>query len=222
MKTLSLTILAAAAAFSLTGCPGNATNSNNANGTGNNTMRSNANTAAVNSNTNNTASNMNSGANMNSNANMNSGANMTGATTDPSGFMTQAARSDLSEIEMGKLVASKAANAEVKQFAQQMVADHTRTSGEMKPLAAKKNVTLPAEPDAAQKTMMDTLSKLSGAELDREYMRGQVAAHERAVNLFQSQADGGTDAEAKAFAAKHLPALKMHLDMARKINDKLQ
>jgi putative membrane protein len=161
---------------------------------------------------------------MNSNAmNSNSMSSAGGANpTDVNGFMTKAAEGGMAEVEAGKLAAAKAQNPEVKQFGQQMIADHTRSNNELKTAAGKKNVTLPTEPDAMHKAMAQKLSGLSGAEFDKEYMRGQIEDHERTIALFQAQADNGTDAEAKAMAAKTLPNLKMHLEMARKISDKLK
>lgn len=142
--------------------------------------------------------------------------------TDVNGFMTRAAEGGMAEIETGKLAVSKAQNPEVKQFAQQMIADHTRANNELKTLAGKKNITLPTDLDSMHQAMAQKLSGLSGAEFDKEYMRGQVEDHERTVALFQAQADNGADAEAKALAAKTLPNLKMHLEMARKISGNLK
>jgi putative membrane protein len=49
-----------------------------------------------------------------------------------------------------------------------------------------------------------------------------VADHEKSVALFQAQANGGTDAETKAFAAKTLPKLQMHLEMIKGIQGKMK
>jgi anaerobic selenocysteine-containing dehydrogenase len=53
--------------------------------------------------------------------------------------------------------------------------------------------------------------------VDRAYMAGQLADHEQAVSLFTAEAKEGQDAELKAFAAKTLPALQGHLQLARNI-----
>ncbi len=210
-------------AVSLFGCTSNHQNTSNSinlpGANANSATMSNSNTAAVV----NANGNMETGA-VNSNAmNSNSMSSIGGANpTDVNGFMTRAAEGGMAEVETGKLAAAKAQNAEVKQFGQQMIADHTRANNELKALAGKKNVTLPTDLDPMHKTMAQTLSGLSGAEFDKEYMRSQIADHERTIALFQAQADNGADAEAKAFAAKTLPNLKMHLEMARKISDKLK
>jgi len=136
-------------------------------------------------------------------------------TKQDSKFMMQAAQSDMAEIMLGNMALQKSQNAEVRKFAQMMVDDHTKTSQQLKSMAATKNVTLPADVDAKQKYIIDKLSVMSGDKFDMEYMKGQVKAHESAVKLFQNESGRGTDADVKGFAVTTLPALQMHLNMAR-------
>ena len=82
-------------------------------------------------------------------------------------------------------------------------------------------MTLPTELDAKHKAVQDRLSKMKGAAFDRAYMAHMVTAHQQAVALFQKQANGGKDPEAKAWAAKILPTLQEHLKMARGVNAKV-
>ena len=56
-------------------------------------------------------------------------------------------------------------------------------------------------------------------EFDKAYMKQMVKDHEAAVKLFSRQADRDDDADAKAFAAKTLPTLQNHLQMARATYD---
>jgi len=147
---------------------------------------------------------------------------MSSIDTTPNGFMTGAAYSGNAEIVAGRMALEKTKNAEVKQFAQQMIAEHTKAGNELKALATKKSFTPPMDLDGEHKTMAADMSKLTGEEFDRAYMRGQVADHQKTVALFEAQANGGTDADAKAYAAKTLPTLKMHLEMAEKLNGKMK
>ncbi len=136
-------------------------------------------------------------------------------------FMHEAAQGGMAEVEMGKLAAQKAQNAEVKKFGQMMVTDHTKANEELKGIASKKSVPLPVDV-GAHKASMDKLNGLSGAEFDRAYVELMVADHEKTIALFQTQADRGTDAEVKAFAAKTLPTLKKHAESIQAIQDKMQ
>lgn len=199
---MSLTI------FGLSGCGGDDRSSN--------TNTSNMNRATMNTNgmSNNGAlmPNQNTGAN----ANANTGTAMTG-----NEFMTEAAIGGMAEVELGKLASTKAQNADVKKFAQMMVADHGKANTELKALATKKGVTLPTELDAKHKSTMTELQGLSGAAFDKAYIAGQLADHEKTVKMFQAQAQNATDPDVKAFAAKTLPTLQEHLEMVRNLNNKL-
>ena len=130
-------------------------------------------------------------------------------------FVTKAAISDMAEIESSKLAVTKT-DGKTKAFAEKMIKDHTETSTELKGLvtSGKVKATLPAEMDAAHKSKIDKLKTLSGASFAKEYDDMQVAAHKDAVSLFERYANGGENAELKAFASKTLPHLKTHLKMA--------
>jgi len=58
--------------------------------------------------------------------------NQNNASTAEKNFWSEAADGGLSEVEMGKMAVKKAQNPEVKKFAQMMLADHTKTSNEIK------------------------------------------------------------------------------------------
>jgi putative membrane protein len=136
-------------------------------------------------------------------------------------FIRTAAMDGMAEVEHGRLAAQNAAHDDVKQFGQRMVDDHSKAGDELKGLASQKNVTLPTELDAKHKAMHEKLSKMNGAAFDRAYMAHMVTAHQQAVALFQKEASGGKDADAKAWAAKTLPTLQEHLKTARGVNAKV-
>ncbi len=133
-------------------------------------------------------------------------------------FWTEAAQSGMAEVALGNLGLQKAQNERVKQFADQMVRDHTAVNDELKSVAAGKNVTLPTAVAPKQSATYEKLNGLSGAEFDREFMKVMVKDHQAAVKLFEKQSRSDADADAKAFASKHLPALQGHLQMARTIS----
>lgn len=192
-----------AAAVGMAGCSPAATNT---------TVNLNANTA-----------NRNTATVVNSNTPMNSMTNANGVSMkEGDEFMMKAAQGGMAEVELGKMAASKAQSPEVKAFAQRMVADHTKANTELKAVAAKMNATLPTEVSSEHKEMMDDLSKLSGAEFDKEYVSMMVEDHEKDVAEFQKAADGNPNADLKAFAAKTLPTLKSHLEQIKTINSKMK
>lgn len=133
-------------------------------------------------------------------------------------FMMKAAQSDIAEIQSGQVAKEKASSDAVKKFADQMVTDHTKTSGQMKTMAVSRSVSLPTTSSAKDQRDMKKMSTMSGTDFDRAYMASQVRAHRDAVALFQKESKSGKDAELKSFAATTLPALQEHLKMATEMS----
>lgn len=138
-----------------------------------------------------------------------------GVTPSTQDFVTQAAVSDMFEIESSRLAQQKSTKDNVKSFASQMVTDHTKTSNELKSAAA--GVQIPAQIDSSHKSKLDKLRGLNGADFDKQYISDQQSAHKDAVNLFERYAKSGDNAGLKAWAGKTLPALQHHKEMADKL-----
>ena len=130
-------------------------------------------------------------------------------------FMNDAAPGGMAEVELGKLAVKQAASNDVKQFAQKMIDDHSKAGEDLEALAAQKKVTLPPDVMPKHKEIMDKLSKLSGADFDKEYVKAMVEAHEKDVAAFENVSKTAADADVKAFATKRLPTLKMRLEMIK-------
>ncbi len=145
----------------------------------------------------------------------------TGAKEDDSEFAVKAASGGLMEVALGRIAQQKAQNAQVKEFGAQMVKDHEKANAELKALAATKNITLPTAPGEDKQKDIDRLSKLSGAEFDKEYISFMKDDHEADVKEFKEAAQDAKDPDVKAFAAKTLPTLQMHLDMVTAIDKKM-
>jgi len=137
-------------------------------------------------------------------------------------FVERAASGGMTEVEMGKVAQQKAANDQVKQFAARMVQDHTMANEELKQLAQSKGVAIPPVASKDHHGGKDKLSKLSGAEFDRQYMAHMVSDHRKTVAEFKKASESAKDGEVKAFASKTLPKLQEHLAQAQSINDSVK
>ncbi len=140
-------------------------------------------------------------------------------TPTPNGkeFADKAARSDAFEIAAAKLAATNAASPKVKAFAREMIAAHTASTDKIR--AAAKQATASIVPDPSlsedQKESLDKLGKLTGADFDREYLAGQVDAHEKALSLMQDYAEHGDVPSLKTTAGSIAPIVQKHLDEAK-------
>ncbi len=169
------------------------------------------------------------------NAGSNQAANQTDQTTQPSTipqanqttsdtaipltdqeFVTQAAQASLAEVQLANLAQQRASSDEVKEYARKMVQDHTKANNELKQLAAQKQLTVPTTLDAKHQAAKAQLSGLSGEPFDNTYMSLMQQDHANVVALFQQQSNQGQDADLKNWAAKMVPTLQAHGEMAQK------
>lgn len=137
-------------------------------------------------------------------------------------FVNQAAKSDAFEIAAAKLAETRAASTEVKRFASQMTKAHTDSTAKIKAAAGKAEPAIQPDPALTpdQNEDLAELRKLTGAKFDKEYVDGQVDAHEDALALMRSYASGGTDVALKAVAVEIAPVVEGHLKMARELEAK--
>jgi putative membrane protein len=130
-------------------------------------------------------------------------------------FVTTAAMTDMFEIQAGQLAQQKADDSAYKEFAQMIVADHTKTTDQIKSMAPKlPGVQLPQALDKTHQAKIDKLGSLSGAAFERQFKTEQAQGHKQAVEMFQTYAKSGDNPDLKSWAEQTLPTLKTHLQHA--------
>lgn len=130
-------------------------------------------------------------------------------------FMLKAAQGGMAEVELSQVASRRADSNDVKQYAQEMIQDHTQANDTLSQLAQQKGVTLPTTTDAQHQKLKAQLQQMSGRSFDRAYMQAMETDHAKTVALFQSEARQGQDPDLKAFATNLLPKLQQHWTMAR-------
>lgn len=135
-------------------------------------------------------------------------------------FVKKAAQGGMAEVELGKLATEKASSDDVKKFGQRMVDDHGKANDQLKQIASQKGVNVPSDLDAKDKALKDRLSKLSGPEFDRAYMKNMVRDHTKDVAEFRKESKSAKDDDVKNFASQTLPTLEDHLKQAKSIAPK--
>jgi len=128
-------------------------------------------------------------------------------------FFKKAAGGGMFEVEAGKLAQSKGQSDGVKSFGEMLVKDHSAANDELKALAGKKGVTLPASVPASEQKKLDKLSKAKN--FDKDFIKEVgLSDHKKDISLFEKTSKSADDADVKAFATKTLPTLKTHLQHA--------
>lgn len=137
-------------------------------------------------------------------------------------FVSNAAESNMYEVQAGEIAQQKGQSADVKAFGKMMVADHTAMMNEMKPVVQAAGQTIPDKLDERRQGMLDNLNAATGADFDRTYLAQQEAAHEEALTLMRGYAENGDNAELKALAQQAAPKIQAHLDRVKQIQQGMQ
>jgi putative membrane protein len=129
----------------------------------------------------------------------------------PQQFATQVAGGGLAEIRLSELARQKSGNAEVREFAERMIADHRNANAQLQAIARRKGMTLPAQLEAVHEETLQELQSKQGAAFDAAYLAAMKKDHVTTIGLLQV-ANGPTfgDTDLKAFASTTLPVVEQH------------
>ncbi|AUT00439.1 hypothetical protein CLI64_08580 [Nostoc sp. CENA543] len=133
-------------------------------------------------------------------------------------YATEAAQAGMAEIEMAKLALQKSQNNNVKEYAQQMIKDHTPANQELMQLLTQKGITPPSNVGVKYQALIEQLSKLSGENFDQAYIN-EAGINTHMENLIFSSRllQLGEDQDLKAFAVKNMPLIEAHLQLIEKL-----
>jgi putative membrane protein len=135
-------------------------------------------------------------------------------------FVDKAAVGGLFEVQSSELALKMSEDAEVKEFAEMMVADHSRANATLKDIAEKEGLKVPAELDKEHAAEMKTLQNAKG-QFDPPYVKSQLDGHQATVEMFENYAASGGNAALQNFAKDTLPTLKTHLEKIQAISSEI-
>ena len=122
-------------------------------------------------------------------------------------FLHKAEAGGMAEIQLGQLAAQKGNSAEVKQFGQKMIADHTKLNDQMKPIADQLGVMEPKHLSKAAQAEYDKLSSLSGDAFDQEYITAMVKDHRQDLHEFRMEESATSNPDLKAAISQAEPVI---------------
>src|ERR1700744_2592559 len=133
-------------------------------------------------------------------------------------FLIVASIGNLQEVSAGQQAAQKGKRADVREFGQMMVKDHSDAEQKLLQLVRSRGFNLPSA--ATGGIQSDLNLKNAGDDFDRLYVHAMVSGHGNMVQMFQTYAINGKDPAVKAFAQQLLPALREHLTAIKALADK--
>lgn len=130
-----------------------------------------------------------------------------------SDYVQKAAMGDMFEVESSRLAAEKAADPEIKDFAQRMVKDHAKSTDKLKSTRAKAKVNdqPPQDMSAEHNAAIEKLRAASGPKFDRLYVEEQHKAHRAAWELHNGYAKTGDNKELKKTAGDTAKTVQAHM-----------
>jgi len=129
-------------------------------------------------------------------------------------FMQSAAHSDQNEMQLSKMALAKGVTGDTKAFAEKMIADHTKSTAALKPIAAKAGVTLPTDMDDKHKEIAKTMQQLSGQAFEDRYLQQMEVDHQMTANTLAAHQQMTKNPALSAWITQTLPVVTEHLHMA--------
>ena len=121
------------------------------------------------------------------------------------------------ELDAAKYVVNRTKSAEIHQYAQHMIDDHSTAAVSLE--AVTRGTNLRPAPRESGSTSAGPVELLlmskTGTDLDDTYMRLQVPTHRRALNLLQWETQNGQNMGLKELAGKLTPTVQQHLQLAQ-------
>jgi len=133
------------------------------------------------------------------------------------GYMAMAGSSDQFEIQSSQLALQASQNAMLRNFANMLIADHTRSTQMVMAAAQSAGLTPPPPTLLPQhQAMLDQLRAAgTGPSFDMAFQQAQVTAHQEALTLHQNYAASGDVPALRTVAGQIVPVVQGHLQQAQ-------
>ncbi|MER7128773.1 DUF4142 domain-containing protein [Streptosporangium saharense] len=131
-------------------------------------------------------------------------------------FLVQTHQDNLAGIAAGKAAVDKGRDRDVRALGKRLVADHTKLDAEVRQVAQRLAVALPAEPTTAQRIQYNRISARSGDAFDWAWL--SVAGVDRRTALARGARElaEGASPQVKRLATDAKPVLLKHLELLRR------
>ena len=124
-----------------------------------------------------------------------------GANLDNDDFVHDVAVKNMAEVELSRLALDKAADPNVRAFAQMMIDEHGAAGDKLKSVMSAQPSEWPSQLDDKTRKTADELKKKQGRDFDRDYMEAMVEGHQDLAAKLESRLDVQSVADWKTAAA---------------------
>jgi putative membrane protein len=125
-------------------------------------------------------------------------------------YLNKSAQGLMSELKLGNLAQQRGSDERVRNFGKQMVTDHGKDLQQLQQLAAQKKIQLPETMNDDQRKEAEKLSKLSGKEFDKEYLRYEAKDHSEDIKEQGKEMKKTLDPDLKKFSGAEYETVTQH------------
>jgi len=130
-------------------------------------------------------------------------------------FVQAASMASSTAFDASKLAMEQSYDYAVKSYARRMLFYHLKMTLQLK-MATPHNVSVPI--DNSDISVMNSLKGLQGKAFDKTYIEAiALDGHRKAIAAFQNEIQNGQNARLRKLAAKVLPTLQMHYELAQSL-----
>ena len=124
-----------------------------------------------------------------------------GANLDSDDFVRDVVVKNMAEVELSRMALDKAADPNVRAFAQMMIDEHGAAGDKLKSVVSAQAMELPSQLDDNHRKTADELKKEQGPKFDHAYMEAMVEGHQDLAAKLESRLDVQSVADWKTAAA---------------------
>jgi len=136
-------------------------------------------------------------------------------------FLSETISGNYGEVRLAKLALKNSSNNELKAIARLLEKDHTAAIGQLKALAMKKKISVPAEEGADLKSKINDLSAKKGTEFDKAWCDLLMEKHKTTISKYEEMTKSTADQDLKNWVNSILPKLRIHHDKLMECHSKL-
>jgi putative membrane protein len=144
-----------------------------------------------------------------------------GGTGADTAYIRQTIRGNFSEVGLGRLAESRAADSVVKEFAERMISEHNSMNEQWADLARDNDMKVTLEFSSAGRQSGERLRGLSGAAFDQAYMTEMIRLHEQDLAAFRGMAASARSPEVRKLANSAMSSILEHLILARQVGSRV-
>jgi len=137
------------------------------------------------------------------------------------GFVREVNSDNQMQIQLAQLARQRSKNTQVRQFAEQIITDHTRLQNQWSAMATKNGMTLHQGLGPLHKEKITDLKKVNDKNFDQAYMITMIQQHSDEVSYWQKEGRATQSPQVRQLVNSGLPTLEKNFNEAKRIGRQL-